>query len=63
MPDGGDGFTNKEILLRVEEKLDKITDDHEGRIRSLERWRWSFPVGILGIAGTFFVALHGGPTP
>lgn len=62
-PPDGEGFTVKEILLRVEEKVDKVADDHETRIRSLERWKWGLPVSAVGAAVAAAIALYGGPTP
>lgn len=32
----GNGFTTKEIVIRLEEKMDDILADHEERIRSSE---------------------------
>lgn len=61
---------NTEILVaiaRLETKLDSITntlpqkiDDHESRIRSLEKNRWPLPsvavlVSIVGAAISYFV--------
>lgn len=57
----GNGFTVKEILLRLEQsnnerfdaldaKVDKITGDHESRIRTLEKFRGAFPsVAVLSL--------------
>jgi hypothetical protein len=28
-------------LQRIEQKLDRVTDDHEQRLRRLERWMWT----------------------
>lgn len=35
----GNGFTNKEILLRLEGKVDTMLANHEERIGFLEGWR------------------------
>lgn len=54
----GNGFTNKEILIRLEQKVDEgfkdlkqtFTDghgDHEKRIRFLERIAWGLPASIV----------------
>lgn len=43
----GNGFTNKEILLRLEEKVDKILADHERRLRFLEKVAWGLPVSLI----------------
>ena len=60
----GNGFTVKEILLRVEEKLDASISDHEDRIRALERWKWGLPVSVLGaLAATIVTLVHGGGGP
>jgi hypothetical protein len=37
-------------LERIERKLDKVTDDHEKRIRALERSLWV--AGGIALAGT-----------
>lgn len=56
-----EGFTVKEILLRVEKKLNEELEDHETRIRSLERWKWGLPVSALGATlATLVALLHGG---
>lgn len=34
--DNGAGYTIKEIVVRLESKVDKVLDDHETRLRSLE---------------------------
>jgi hypothetical protein len=41
----------KEDLSRIEKKLDGSIDDHEDRIRNLERWRWRFGIPASVIAG------------
>lgn len=28
-------------VSRLEDKLDRVTDDHEQRIRRVERWMWT----------------------
>lgn len=57
-----DGFTVREILLRVEQKLDAEIADHEARLRSLERWKWGLPVSVIGATvATILTLLHGGP--
>lgn len=48
-----------ERLTRIETKLDhaiSATDDHERRIRVLERARWPLP-SVLAIVATLSVAL------
>lgn len=48
----GNGFTTKEILVRLEEKVDKVLDDHEKRLRGLEKFRWlAVGAGVVGGAG------------
>lgn len=38
-------------LARIETKLDSIVqwlvNDHESRIRKLEKWRWSLPPALI----------------
>lgn len=49
-------INDHDLLIRLDErtrsmdgKLDKLTDDHEKRLRSLERWRWiSTGMGTAG---------------
>lgn len=57
----GNGFTNKEILIRLEEKVDKILDDHEKRIRLLERFKWSLPASVLTALIAVVVAIVQSP--
>ena len=49
-----EGITNAEIvrwLERIEAKLDKVTEDHEDRLRRLEKAVWiSAGVGGAGVA-------------
>lgn len=44
-----------EVRVKLEDlhaKVDKLTDDHENRIRSLEIWKWiSIGLGTAGGAG------------
>lgn len=44
------------LLVRIETKLDvalRQQEDHEGRIRALERWRYALPTAaLLSIAST-----------
>lgn len=50
-PLGGD-VTPAELarsLARIEAKLDRVTDDHEQRLRRVEHWIWA--AGGLGMAG------------
>ena len=53
----GNGFTNKEILLRLEQKVDAVLADHEDRIRTVERWVWALPTSALAVvlAGVSFL--------
>jgi anti-sigma-K factor RskA len=56
-----------DLLIRLDEKvdglhrkIDTLTDDHEVRIRSLERWRWivvgmsAIVASVITWASTFF---------
>lgn len=48
---------DRDLILRVEAKLDRVIDrldriedgmkDHESRIRSTERWKYSIPLGVI----------------
>lgn len=48
----GNGFTNKEILIRLEEKVDKVLEDHEKRIRLLEKFRYGIPASLIAALGS-----------
>lgn len=55
----GNGFTTKEILVRLEDKVDKILEDHELRIRAVERFRWTFPsIAVLGALATIALTAY-----
>jgi hypothetical protein len=48
-----DEVTNSELsrsLVRIESKLDRATDDHEQRLRRVERWMWT-ALGVSGVGG------------
>jgi endonuclease V-like protein UPF0215 family len=40
-------YTVRDHLERIEEKLDKAVDDHEQRIRILERWKYALPASVI----------------
>lgn len=45
-----DDMTMGEIsrtLNRMEERLERVVDDHEGRLRRLERWSYALPPTIV----------------
>jgi hypothetical protein len=55
--------SDHDLLIRLDEKvsgmvgkLDSMTNDHESRIRALERWRW-YAAGIGTLGGTVFAPL------
>lgn len=52
----GNGFTNKEILLRLEAKLDAAVVSHEHRISALETFA-SRAKGALALATVFLIPL------
>jgi hypothetical protein len=55
----GNGFTTKEILLRMEEKVDAVLLDHENRLRGLERFRYSVPsVAVAGVLSTIALGAY-----
>jgi hypothetical protein len=59
-----EGFTNKEILLRMEVKVDKILDDHEARIRRVEGVvaklkSWAPPAGAIAALTTALATYFG----
>lgn len=54
----GNGFTTKEILVRLEDKVDRVIADHENRLRSLERFRYAVPsVAIIAALATIALAI------
>lgn len=41
-------------IARIEGKIDRVTDDHEQRLRRLERWMWTTTgLGAVGAASGF----------
>lgn len=52
-------YTVQEALQRIESKVDKILDDHEERIRSLERWKWGLPASLVAAMAAFFGSFFG----
>ena len=65
------GFTTKEMIVRLDAKLDHVIADHETRIRSLEatrsegegestfkRWLTPVVVSTVGAAGWIVDVLH-----
>lgn len=53
-----------ERLVRIETKLDvligqhaNISDDHEKRLRTLERWRYALPTSLVLALGSTAVAV------
>lgn len=48
-------------LARIETKLDtvvsRLVDDHEERVRALERWRYALPVSFLFSVASITVAV------
>lgn len=48
------------LILRVEQKLDRVTDDHEGRLRNLEKAVWvATGLGGAAIASSIGALLNG----
>lgn len=49
MAENGDtrGLTLRELVLEMREDLKKVQNDHEMRMRNLERWRYGIPASIL----------------
>lgn len=50
----------RDAVLNLSTKLDHLTDDsqdHESRIRTLERtvWKWAGAAAVLGSAGGYFL--------
>ena len=44
-------------LTEVITKLDKVTDDHERRLRRLEAWSYGIPVAGLAAMGSTIAAI------
>lgn len=62
-PNGNGFFTTKEILVRLEKKIDEMLADHESRLRSLERFRYAIPsltalAAAAAIALTVYTTVH-----
>lgn len=47
----------EEFNRRIEVKLDKAVDDHEIRLRALERWRYALPTSLVLAVGSVMAAL------
>jgi len=52
-----------DLLIRLDEKvtgmvtkLDKFSDDHESRIRALEKWRW-YSAGLGATGGSIIATI------
>lgn len=45
-------FTTKDIVIRLEMKVDKVLDDHESRIRLLERFKYGVPASLVAALGS-----------
>jgi hypothetical protein len=54
------GGQTTQVLVEIGKLQEQVKDlpDHESRIRSLEKWRWSL-VGGLGLLTTAFTAYTG----
>lgn len=57
-------ITNAEMgrwLARIEAKLDKAIDDHERRLRQVERWVYGLPpTFVLAVASLIIAYVRGG---
>lgn len=61
---------DRDLILRLEAKIDRLTDkvdvinakvdDHETRMRSVERWKLSIPISVLLAIATVIGAAVGG---
>jgi hypothetical protein len=49
-PNGDRGLTLRELVLELRADVKELLQDHENRIRSLERSRWSL-AGIASVLG------------
>lgn len=46
-------------LGRIEAKVDKVTDDHEARLRRAEKWVYALPPTFLLAVASLIAALVG----
>lgn len=46
----------EEKFKSLDRKLDKVTDDHEARLRRLEAWSYGIPVAALIALGSMVAA-------
>lgn len=44
-------------LFDIEKKIDKVLDDHETRLRNVERWVYAMPATLLVAVASVIVAL------
>jgi hypothetical protein len=47
-------------LQRIESKLDRAIDDHERRLRSVERWMYAMPPTLILASASVVISLWGG---
>lgn len=47
-------------LDRLDQRLDRVFDDYETRLRKVERWVWSVPPTLLVACGSLFASMFGG---
>ena len=52
--------TKVDILLDRSTRWEKDLDDHEERLRSVERWKLSIPISMLLVAATVVGAVISG---
>ncbi len=61
MVDGGnEDVTLGEIgrtLVRIEQRLDKLGDDHETRLRRVEKWVYAVPPTLILAAASVIAAI------
>ena len=60
LPPSSDAPTLGEIgrtLTRLEGQIGRVTDDHEKRLRNVERWVYAVPPSLLLSAGAVLAAL------
>lgn len=49
-----------DVILVKLEYIEKQSDDHEMRMRSVEKWKWALPVTILVTVATIIGGWIGG---
>lgn len=50
------------MLTRMDQRMERVIDDHEARLRKVERWMYVLPPTIITAAAAVILAIvRGGP--